>query len=128
MSSRSRSWRGRSLHPVVASAARGIVAELARRGLRAVVTSGYRSLAKQARLYEAYRRGGPLAARPGQSAHNFGLAVDIAFPGEPRSSRHYATMHRIARTFGLQPLGVFQRGKDPYHVEVPNWRELIAPR
>ena len=113
---------------MVASAARGIVAELARRGIRAVVTSGYRSLAKQARLYKAYRRGGPLAARPGQSAHNYGLAVDIALVGQPRDARDYRTMHRIAATFGLQPLGVLQRGKDPYHVEVPNWRELIAPR
>jgi len=118
-------WRGRSLHPVVAAAARGIVAELARRGLRAVVTSGYRSLAKQRQLYNRYLRGGPLAAKPGSSAHNFGLAVDIAFPGERRDSRHYATMHRIARTFGLEPLSARQRAVDPYHVEVRDWRDWV---
>jgi LAS superfamily LD-carboxypeptidase LdcB len=101
---------------------------LARRGLRAVVTSGYRSLAKQARLYEAYRRGGPLAARPGSSAHNYGLAVDIAFPGRAKDDSAYKLMHRIAGTFGLQPLGFVQRRQDPYHVELPGWREWVKPR
>jgi len=127
MSTAGRSWRGRSLHPAVANAARQIIAELARRGLRAVITSGYRSLAKQRTLYNRYRRGGPLAAAPGNSAHNFGLAVDIAFPGEPRTSRHYATMHRIAKGYGLRPLGAAQRAVDPYHVEVPEWRDWVRP-
>lgn len=125
MRSGTASWRGRSLHPAVAAAARAIIAELAERGHRAVVTSGYRSLAKQRQLYNRYRRGGPLAAAPGNSAHNYGLAVDIAFPGERRDSRLYSLMHRIARGQGLTPLGAEQRRVDPYHVEVPGWRDWI---
>jgi hypothetical protein len=38
---------------------------------------GYRTIAEQTKLYEAHLAGGPLAAPPGHSAHNFGLAVDV---------------------------------------------------
>lgn len=63
------------------------------------VGSGYRSIAEQRRLYAAYLAGrGPLAAVPGSSMHNYGLASDgnhwgrrnpagfglsFAVPGEP---------------------------------------------
>jgi hypothetical protein len=47
------------------------------------VTSARRGYAEQARLYRAFRMGrSPLpAAPPGHSAHERGLAVDIARPG-----------------------------------------------
>lgn len=48
-----------------------------------VVTYGYRSLAEQASLYEKYQAGGPRAAPPGESAHNYGLAVDVVLDLEP---------------------------------------------
>lgn len=48
-----------------------------------VVTSGFRSLADQTALYAAYRAGGPRAAPPGRSAHNFGLAIDVVLDGDP---------------------------------------------
>lgn len=38
-------------------------------GARGVVTSGLRTYAEQARLYEIYQHGGNIAARPGQSNH-----------------------------------------------------------
>jgi hypothetical protein len=41
------------------------------------VVYAYRSLDLQQVLYDKYRAGGPLAAPPGRSAHNFGLAVDV---------------------------------------------------
>lgn len=41
------------------------------------IVYGYRSLAQQASLYQKHLAGGPLAAPPGHSAHNFGLAVDV---------------------------------------------------
>lgn len=91
-----------------------------------MVTSGYRSLAKQRTLYARFRRGGPLAAAPGSSAHNYGLAVDIALVGQPRDSRDYRKMHRIAERFGLVPLRGEQGRIDPYHVEVPNWRRYVT--
>ena len=41
------------------------------------VVYGYRSLELQKQLYVKYVNGGPLAAPPGKSAHNYGLAVDV---------------------------------------------------
>jgi hypothetical protein len=42
------------------------------------VTQGLRTKDEQADLYRKYLAGGPLAAPPGRSAHNWGLAVDVA--------------------------------------------------
>jgi hypothetical protein len=39
--------------------------------------SGYRDLSTQADLYAKYQAGGPLAAAPGSSFHNYGGAVDM---------------------------------------------------
>ncbi len=45
---------------------------------RCTITVGLRSYAEQQRLYELYVAGrGNIAARPGKSRHNFGLAVDF---------------------------------------------------
>lgn len=46
---------------------------------------GKRSLLIQRVLYEKYLAGGPKAAPPGKSAHNFGLAVDVVLddPSKP---------------------------------------------
>lgn len=42
------------------------------------VLEAYRSRARSAELYRAYKfEGGPRAAPPGQSAHNWGLAIDV---------------------------------------------------
>lgn len=41
------------------------------------IVYGYRTLAEQDALYQKYLAGGPKAAPPGKSAHNFGLAVDV---------------------------------------------------
>lgn len=42
------------------------------------VSSSYRPRAEQQRLYDLYLAGrGPLAARPGTSAHERGLAIDV---------------------------------------------------
>lgn len=50
-------WIARELYDAVAHGAQG------------VVTSGLRTYAEQARLYEIYQHGGNIAARPGQSNH-----------------------------------------------------------
>ena len=47
--------------------------------LRPILTSGFRSLDHQKRLYAAYKRGAnpyPVAP-PGRSMHNYGLAIDM---------------------------------------------------
>lgn len=71
------------------------------------IVSGFRSRARQAQLYAAYLAGrGNLAARPGSSKHEVGLAIDHA----PVAN---ASMKAIARQFRLHyPV----RG-EPWHVE-----------
>ena len=51
------------------------------------VTYGHRTLEEQASLWAKYQDGGPKAAPPGKSAHNFGLAVDIVLDGDPHQPR-----------------------------------------
>lgn len=57
-----------------------------RAGLRPRVTSVYRSLAEQQRLYDRYTSGRAAlpAAPPGCSEHNFGLAIDMVVD-DPRA-------------------------------------------
>lgn len=48
------------------------------------VLSGYRTHEEQDALWQVYRAGGPRAAPPGNSAHNFGLAVDVVLDSSDR--------------------------------------------
>jgi hypothetical protein len=52
---------------------------------RWLITHAFRSLEQQNALYVKHLAGGPLAAPPGKSAHNFGLAVDVALDGDPET-------------------------------------------
>lgn len=45
------------------------------------ITSGRRELSEQSNLYAKYLKGGPKAAPPGKSAHNYGLAIDLVPDG-----------------------------------------------
>lgn len=67
------------------------------------ITSGYRDIGRQAQLYQAYLAGrGNLAAKPGSSMHNFGLAID---------GPHWGSKNPGA--FGL----VYRVRGEPWHVE-----------
>jgi len=50
-------------------------------GWSGTVTSGFRTYGEQAALYQRSPAGGPLAAKPGTSSHEFGQAVDVTNPG-----------------------------------------------
>jgi hypothetical protein len=54
------------------------------------VLYGFRTGMEQAELYAKYQAGGPKAAPPGKSPHNWGLAVDVVPDKDPG-------------TLGLQP-------------------------
>jgi hypothetical protein len=57
--------------------------------------SSYRSLAIQVDFWNAYQRGGNVAARPGTSNHGWGRAVDLADPPSMRP-----VFDRIAHKYG----------------------------
>lgn len=63
-------------------------------GGRVTITSGARTRDQQAKLYAKYLAGGNLAAKPGTSKHEAGLAVD--FGGD------LALAERLAPAFGLR--------------------------
>jgi len=84
------------------------------------ITSGYRSLRHQERLYSAYLtrgRTGLPAARPGCSLHNFGFAVDAV-------SRDPELLVRLMQASGL----VWAGATDPVHfglIGFEEWRILL---
>ena len=51
-------------------------------GLSVRILSGTRTFAQQAELFEKHQHGGPLAASPGHSNHNFGIAWDVGIFNE----------------------------------------------
>lgn len=55
-----------------------VVARCRERGWLYVATLGYRTIPEQTALYARYKQGGPKAAPPGYSAHQYGLALDFA--------------------------------------------------
>ena len=74
------------------------------------IRSAYRSNEEQAYLYDLYKKGqGNLAAPPGKSNHNHGLAMDLEFT-------NYATqqwVHANAERFGL----AFPIESEAWHIE-----------
>ena len=77
------------------------------------ITSGYRTRAQQQALYDKYLRGeGNLAAKPGHSLHEQGLAVDINWSG--LNARQQAWVRANFPKFGMKPLA-----SEPWHF---SWR------
>lgn len=99
-----------------------------------LVTCTYRSFAEQRQLYEQGRASpGPIVTRaqPGESAHNFGLAIDVVpiVNGKPDwvgSDTIWQTVGSMGEQAGLQWFGA---PNSPYielcHFQHPEWR-LIA--
>lgn len=115
------------LHPVVRERAELALDVGDQFGVRAEVSSGFRSLAEQGRLrrrFEGCVRRGVFpsrgcrfpANRPGDSAHNFGLAFDSTI--EPRQQANWNLLRRLVG-FRVPP-------NDLVHAEVPGWRQLLA--
>ena len=70
---------GHQLAPGAADSFMKMKSAAASDGVNLTLTSSYRSYAEQAYLYQLYKSGrGNLAAPPGQSKHEKGLAIDVA--------------------------------------------------
>jgi TP901 family phage tail tape measure protein len=120
---------GKSIAEIVDSVVQGIHPEFQSRlaawnaslGNKFNITRGYRTMAQQAYLYDRWMRrvpGQAPAAPPGQSMHNFGLAVDLL----PATTS--AAERAKGAAFGLR----WPMSYEPWHVE-PNeakaWRQNI---
>jgi len=71
-------------------------------GWDVAITSGFRSMEEQERLYRRWKAGlHPLhVARPGCSQHNYGLAVDMVIAGDFQGPRQKALGFEWARQGG----------------------------
>ena len=83
----------------------------AKKGVKFHVTSGYRSIEEQQRLWDNRASNPNPVARPGSSLHHKGTAADVSIGGRPIQS---VISDAELRAAGLVPL----KG-DPPHVQLP---------
>jgi len=110
--------RLRGLHPVVRDAAQVAINYAEYYGVPVTVTSGYRTWEDQEKLRRAWEEGRAKypANRPGDSAHNWGLAFDSWVP-EP----YQAWWDQVKQAVGFRTY--FET--DPVHGEYPGWRAVV---
>lgn len=103
---------------------------IANTGYTFFITDGFRSIAEQNELYAQGRtKPGKIVtnAKGGESAHNYGLAVDCAFQKGGTlfyNADLYARIYPIARSLGFE-LGADWTGfVDKPHFEHPQWEKI----
>lgn len=110
------------LHPQFAEYVRQALAIMDEYGLQPVVTETLRPAERQEKLYQQGRtRPGPKVtnARAWQSAHQYGLAVDVT-SRRGYGSREQQLIHEIFRALGFGTISW-----DRPHAEYPGWRPLV---
>lgn len=116
------------LNPAVRAAADWALSVADYYGVDVEVTSGYRSYQDQVKLYknyveclrtgQMYQRGDCMypANKPGDSAHQYGLAWDSVVAGQ-----YQAWWNAVREYAGFQVLD-----NDVIHAQVPDWRQYIT--
>lgn len=111
------------IHETLRGPLRELEDRLAAQGIRLRVVSTYRTREEQARLYAQGRtvRGDIVTyARPGESPHNYGLAIDVL--PVPDTSRNWKRLRKTAADVGFSLLGEW----DPGHLQHPQWPQVLA--
>lgn len=87
-------------------------------GIHLTLSSGFRTMEQQARLYETYLNGtGNYAARPGYSNHQNGTALDISVRSSFESPE-YLWLAENAADFGFENTGRYFKQPEPWHWEL----------
>ncbi len=103
---------GKEMRSDAAAAFNRMHAAARAQGITLKVNSGFRSMAEQQALYNAYKNGtGNLAARPGYSNHQGGIAVDVNVGGTGTSTYKWMAAH--AKAYGF----VRTVPSEPWHWE-----------
>lgn len=95
------------------------------------VTYGHRTHDEQAVLYARYQAGGALAAPPGTSAHESGLAVDVTLIKDNRDDWNYADSdwrRLVAIVLAHPRLHSLDNIGDTDHIEAANWHRIAQMR
>ena len=105
------------LHPTVRTMAENAIAWANYYGLSPVITSTFRTWAEQKKLCEDWEAGRSKwpANRPGDSAHQYGLAFDSWVPEE-----WFPAWSWLRRYAGFEVLA-----NDKIHGQYPNWRDHV---
>jgi peptidoglycan L-alanyl-D-glutamate endopeptidase CwlK len=125
-----------TLLPRVRPFARALIEKAANQGIIIKVTSGTRSFAEQDELYKKHLAGGPLAAPPGKSNHNFGLAFDVTiFKGstDPEKAKTpvwespaYKAVGALGTNLGLEWGGNWKKVDEPHFQLRPAWAAHLS--
>lgn len=87
-------------------------------GVTLTLSSGFRTMEEQQRLYDAYRAGtGNYAAQPGYSNHQNGTAVDISVRSS-FTSPEYLWLAQNAARYGFKNTGATFPQPEPWHWEL----------
>lgn len=121
------------LHPLFQPKAHEFVAAATSAGLDVLIYCTQRSLTEQADLYACGRtKPGKIVtnAKPGQSAHNYGLAFDGAplINGRIAWDDHGAwqVYGRVAADVGLEWAGTWTKFCEFPHIQLPDWKQHTA--
>jgi LAS superfamily LD-carboxypeptidase LdcB len=92
-------------------------ASAAAAGVRLTVNRAFATMDEQESLYEKYLGGtGNLAAKPGFSNHQQGLAVDLDVGGTVNSTV-YKWLKSYGMSYGFKNTGIFFSQAEPWHWE-----------
>lgn len=111
------------LHPKAKESFRDFIRAVEKRGYQVIVTSGYRSFSEQAKLKAQNSKN----ASPGNSYHNYGMALDINLVKDnswwrkstPKDEWEKTGIPQLARRLGMKWGGDFTSYHDPVHFTVP---------
>lgn len=122
------------LHPVVQKNKDVLIKQAADKGIRVMITDGFRSIQDQNQLYDIGRTvDGQIVthAKGGESYHNFGLAVDFAllnqdgkaiwdteYDGNGNGKSDWIEVVRMAKELGFEWGGDWKHFKDYPHLEM----------
>lgn len=114
----------KDLLSLVKRKANAVVKEMELLGHPVRIVEGYRSMERQAELYAQGRtKPGNIVtnAKPGESFHNYGVAVDFVFrkEGYNASDTLWKTLGTIGKKHGFKWGGDWSKFKDKPHLEMP---------
>lgn len=109
-----------------------------KKGYKVVITDSYRTMAQQSDTYAKGRtkdlEGGTVTqVGPGDSPHNFGMAIDfyvldknynLNFNYTPEMHKQNFEAAQIGKAVGLEWGGDWKNFKDRPHLELPGWRKI----
>lgn len=112
-----------TLHPMIRDAARAFINKADEQGIKLRVTSAYRTHEQQEALYQQGRtKPGNIVtnAKPGQSFHNFGLAIDVVpiVNGVADWNTDWSKIAAIGKSVGFEWGGDWISFKDKPHFQM----------